>query len=168
VDQEPGQDRKGGEPREAPPPMSPGDEAERLAPPPPVRSSGPRGLLRHVVVDVGPLRHHRDFRLLWTGQTVSLLGSMFTYVAVPYQAYQLSRSSLVVGLLSAAELAPLLVMALLGGAFADAVDRRRLVLLAELLLAAASVALLVNALLPRPHLWVLFVVSALMLGRAVS
>ena len=69
-----------------------------------------------------------------------------------------------VGLLSAAELVPLLVMALLGGAFADAVDRRRLVLLAELLSAGASAVLLGNALLPRPHLWVLFVVSALMAG----
>jgi MFS family permease len=144
--------------------MTPGDEGERLAPAPPVRPEGPRRLLRHVVVDVGPLRRHRDFRLLWTGQAISLLGSELTYVAVPYQAYQLSRSSLVVGLLSAAELVPLLVMALLGGAFADAVDRRRLVLLAELLSAGACAALLVNALLPRPHLWVLFVVSALMAG----
>ena len=76
--------------------MIPGDEGERLAPAPPVRSEGPRRLLRHVVVDVGPLRRHRDFRLLWTGQAISLLGSEFTYVAVPYQAYQLSRSSLVV------------------------------------------------------------------------
>jgi MFS family permease len=167
LDHGPDDDQQGGEPREAGPPTAPmtaGDEGERLAPAPPVRSEGPRRLLRHVVVDVGPLRRHRDFRLLWTGQAISLLGSEFTYVAVPYQAYQLSRSSLVVGLLSAAELVPLLVMALLGGAFADAVDRRRLVLLAELLSAGASAALLVNALLPRPHLWVLFVVSALMAG----
>ena len=144
--------------------MTPGDEAERLTPAPPVGSNGPRRLLRHVVVDVGPLRRHRDFRLLWTGQAVSLVGSEFTYVAVPYQAYQLTHSSLVVGLLSAAELVPLLIMALLGGAFADAFDRRRLVLLAELLSAGASAVLLVNALLPRPHLWVLFIVSALMAG----
>jgi MFS family permease len=91
-----------------------------------------------------------------------MLGSMVTYVAIPYQAYQLTHSSLVVGLLSAVEFVPLLVVPLVGGALADAVDRRRLVLLAELLLAAASGILLVNALQSGPHLWVLFVVAALM------
>jgi len=139
-------------------------EAERLAPAPPVRepTSGPPG--RRFVVDFGPLRRHRDFRLLWLGQAVSFLGSMVTFVAIPYQAYALSHSSLVVGLLSAAELVPLVVMALFGGALADAIDRRKLVLIAEALLAVASAALLVNALLPGPRLWVLFVVGAAMAG----
>ena len=151
------------------------DEAGRLSPAPPVAPpSGPaappeapaapwpRRLLRHLVVDIGPLRRHRDFRLLWFAQAVSLLGSMVTYVAIPYQTYQLTHSSLVVGLLSAAEFIPLLVVPLIGGALADAVDRRRLVLLAELLLAAASVVLLVNALLADQRVWVLFVVAGLM------
>ena len=87
---------------------------------------------------------------------------MVTYVAIPYQAYHLTHSSLVVGLLSLVEFVPLLVMPLVGGALADAVDRRRLVLLAELLLAAASVLLLANATLLVPRLWVLFVVAGLM------
>lgn len=55
------------------------------------------------------------------------VGSMVTFVALPYQAYQLSHSSLIVGLLSLAELAPLLVTAFVGGALADAVDRRGLI-----------------------------------------
>ena len=84
---------------------------------------------------------------------------MVTYVAIPYQAFQLTHSSLVVGLLSAAEFVPLLVMPLVGGALADAVDRRRLVLIAELLLAGASVVLLVNALVGEPRLWVLFLIA---------
>jgi hypothetical protein len=78
-----------------------------------------REYLRRAVVDLGPLRH-RDFRLLFGGQAVSLFGSEMTYIAVPYQAYLLTHSSLVVGLLGAAELGPLLVMALVGGALADA------------------------------------------------
>ena len=139
-------------------------EAERLAPAPPVSERRRTGLLSHVVVDVGPLRRHRDFRLLWMGQAVSFFGSMVTFVAIPYQAYALSGSSLVVGLLSAAELVPLVVMALFGGALADAVDRRRLVLIAELLLVGASAALLVNALAAQPKLWVLFLVGAVMAG----
>lgn len=139
-------------------------EAERLAPAPPVPEGSGGRVARLFVVDFGPLRRHRDFRLLWCGQAVSLLGSMVTFVAIPYQAYALSQSSLVVGLLSAAELIPLLVMALFGGALADAVDRRKLVLIAEALLTVASAALLANALLPQPRLWPLFVIGAVMAG----
>jgi MFS family permease len=120
-----------------------------------------RRLLRHATVDVGPLRSSRDFRLLFAGQLVSFAGSEITYVALPYQAYRLTHSSLVVGLLSVAELVPLLAAALLGGVLADARDRRRLVLLTELGSAVVCGALVANALLPEPRLWPLFVVSAL-------
>ena len=115
-----------------------------------------------MVLDIGPLRRHRDFRLLWFGRAVSLLGSMVTYVAIPYQTYQISHSSLIVGLVSAAALVPLLTMALVGGAFADALDRRRLVLITEVAFAGASALLVANATLWHPQLWVLFVVAALM------
>ncbi len=139
-------------------------EAARLSPAPAGEPAPgwPRRLLGHVALDVGPLRRHRDFRLLWFAQAVTLVGSMVTYVAIPYQAYRLTHSSLVVGLLSLVEFAPLLVMPLVGGALADAIDRRRLVLLAELLLAAASVLLLANATLWSSRLWVLFVAAGLM------
>jgi MFS family permease len=148
--------------------MSDGDfrEGDRLAPAPPGPESG-CGLVRLVrlaAMDVGPLRRHRDFRLLFAGQAVTFFGSMLTYVAVPYQVFQLTGSSLLVGLLGLAELAPLLVTALLGGALADAIDRRRMVRFAELGLAVGAAVLLVNALLPEPQLWVLFVVVAAMAG----
>ncbi len=115
-------------------------------------------------LDTGPLRRHRDFRLLFAGQGVTFLGSMVTYVALPYQAYQLSGSSLVVGLLGIAELCPLLLTAFLGGALADARDRRRMLLLTELALAGASGVLLANAVLPHPQLWLLFVAAAALAG----
>ncbi|HEY7198494.1 MAG TPA: MFS transporter [Gaiellaceae bacterium] len=138
-------------------------EGERLAPAPPVpESAGLRRLVGHAAIDVGPLRRHRDFRLLFAGQAVSYFGSMITFVAIPFQVYDLTGSSLLVGLLGIAELAPLLVTALVGGALADAHDRRRLVRLAELGLAMAAGLLLVNALLPSPQVWVLFVVASLM------
>jgi MFS family permease len=141
-------------------------EGERLAPAPPVPESGRglRRLLRLAAMDVRPLRRHRDFRLLFAGQAVSFFGSMVTYVAIPYQVFQLTGSSLLVGLLGLAELAPLLVTALVGGALADAVDRRRMVRFAELGLALAAGVLFLNALLPEPQLWVLFVVAATMAG----
>ena len=82
-------------------------------------------LIRAAALDVGPLRRHREFRLLYVGQAVSFTGSMLTYVAIPYQVYALTGSTFVVGLLGFASLAPLLVTALIGGALADARDRRR-------------------------------------------
>ena len=141
-------------------------EPERLAPAPPVAGEEGRArrLLRLATIDLGPLRRHRDFRLLFLGQSLSYFGSLLTYVALPYQAYDMTGSPLVVGLLSFAELPPLLVTAFLGGALADAFDRRRLVQIAELGLAACAGVLLANALLPEPRLWVLFVTGSAMAG----
>ena len=139
-------------------------EAERLSPAPPVfPGKEPRRLRRlaHLaIIDVGPLRRHREFRLLFVGQTVSFLGAMVTFVAVPFHAYELTGSPLIVGLIGLAELVPILVMAFVGGALADAIDRRRMVLLSELGMTTATGILLANALLPEPRLWLLFVVVA--------
>lgn len=141
-------------------------ETERISPAPPVPEAGEgrRSLLSLATIDVRPLRRHRDFRLLFVGQGVSFFGSMLTYVAIPYQAFQLTGSSLVVGLLSLAELGPLLLTAFIGGALADWFDRRRLVQIAEASLALCAGALALNALLPSPQLWILFVVGSLMAG----
>lgn len=123
-----------------------------------------RRLVRLAVVDTTPLRRHRDFRLLFAGQLVSFFGTMITSVAVPFQAYAITHSSLAVGLFGLVQLAPMLLLAFVGGALADALDRRWLVLLTELSLSLLSVTLLVNALLPHPHLWLLYVVAALQVG----
>ena len=140
-------------------------EAGRLGPAPPVPEPGRvRAVLRLAAIDVGPLRRHRDFRLLFVGMGVSNFGSMITYVALPYQVYQLTGSSLAVGLMSLAELGPLLVTSFVGGALADAFDRRRLVQLAELLLAACAGVLALNSWLWDPRVWILFVVGAAMAG----
>ena len=113
-----------------------------------------------MILDVSPLGRHRDYRLLFAGQFVSAFGSMITYAAVPYQVFELTRSSLAVGMLGVVQLVPLVVFALWGGAYADAMDRRKLVIVSELLLTGASLALAVNSLLPRPGTWVLFAVTA--------
>lgn len=115
-------------------------------------------------MNIAPLRKHRDFRLLYVGQLVSVLGSMMTYVAVPYQVYELTHSSFVVGMLGAAQLIPLLLFALWGGAYADALDRRRLLIISELVLAGGSLLLAINSLLTHRSVWVIFAVSALMSG----
>src|SRR4051794_5043574 len=95
-------------------------------------------------MDLTPLRH-RDYRLLFIAQFVSFLGTMITYVALPYQIYRATGSSLSVGLLGVAELVPLLATAFIGGALADAVDRRRMAIATDIGLAAGSLALAIAA-----------------------
>lgn len=127
--------------------------------------SGPlRRVVRVAVVDTGPLRRHRDYRLLYAGQSISFFGTMITSVAVPFQIYSMTHSSLAVGLLGLAEIVPILLLAFLGGALADAHDRRLLVSLTELSLAVMSGILIVNALLPHPALWVLYAAASGMAG----
>ena len=123
-----------------------------------------RGLATLLRIDVAPLRRSREFRLLFVGQGVSFFGSMVTYVAMPYQAYRISHSSLVVGLLSLAELIPLLVTAFVGGALADSLDRRRMVRLTESAMCLVTGALAVNSLSAHPRLWVLFAVAVAAAG----
>ena len=115
-----------------------------------------------MLIDVTPLKNYRDFRLLFIGQLVSFFGSMITYVALPYQVYELTGSSWVVGMIGIAQLVPLLVFAFVGGAYADAMDRRRLLLVSEAALMLASLVLVLNARLARPELWVIFAVAAVM------
>jgi MFS family permease len=115
-----------------------------------------------MILDVSPLRKHRDYRLLFIGQTVSFLGSMLTYVAVPYQVFHLTHSSFLVGMLGAVQLVPLLAAALFGGALADSLDRRRLLVGSELAMTGASAALAVNASLARPSIVLVFAASAVM------
>jgi len=119
---------------------------------------------RTLAFDLTPLRTSRDYRLVYIGQSVSFLGSMVTYVAVPYQMYALTHSALAVGLLGAAELIPLLATALIGGALADVYDRRRLVILAEAGMAAGCLLLVLNARATHPSVLALYALAALMAG----
>jgi len=120
-----------------------------------------RGLLARIAVDIRPLRGSRDFRRLWFGTGISAIGSQVTTVAIPFQLYDLTRSTLLVGLLGLAALVPLLIVPIYGGAVADAVDRRRMLLLSDVALMLVTGGLLVNALLPHPRAWFLFVAEAL-------
>ena len=112
-------------------------------------------------IDIRPLRRHRDFRVLFIGRLVSFFGSMITVVAVPYQVYQLSHSVLLVGSLGLVELAALVGFAMLGGALADAADRRVMVLMSEVGLMVGSLVLAGNSRLPHPLLWLIFAIAAL-------
>jgi len=115
-----------------------------------------------MILDISPLIKNRDYRLLYIGQLVSAFGSMITYVAVPKQIWDLTHSSFTVGLLGAVQLVPLLIFALWGGAYADSMDRRKLLVISEAFMALGSLALVINTLLPHPRVWLIFVVSAAM------
>jgi MFS family permease len=116
-----------------------------------------RWRVARLIVDVTPLRRYRHFRRLWAGQMVSGMGSPLTLVAVSFQAYDLTHSSLVVGLIGLAQLVPLLAGALWGGTLADAIDRRKVLLLTQMAMATAVGGLVVNASLSHPAIWPLFV-----------
>jgi MFS family permease len=122
------------------------------------------GRLRRFAVDLTPLKVSRDYRLLFAGQSISFFGSMMSFVVLPWQMFQLTHSSLIVGMLGVAEFVPTITMAFVGGALADYVDRRRMVLTTELLMALSSAVLIANSLLPHPQAWVLFLCATAFAG----
>jgi MFS family permease len=118
-------------------------------------------MVRRSMLDLTPLRISRDFRLLWLGELVSHTGRMITLVAIPYQVYEVTRSALAVGVIGLVQVVPLVFFSLIGGAVADAMDRRRLLLLSQAGSMAASFLLVGGAVVDRPPLWFLYLAAAL-------
>lgn len=121
-------------------------------------STAPRR--RAVGLDLRPLRGSKDFRALFVAGLVGTVGAQGTYVVVPYQMKLLTGSILYVGLLGVVELIPLIVFGLLGGALADSVDKRTMILWTEAVMLLGTLGLLVNATLSHPQPWVLFAIAA--------
>jgi MFS family permease len=120
--------------------------------------------LRRLFIDIAPLREHREFRLLWVGQVVSGMGNQITRIALPFQVFVLTGSTLAIGALVLAQLIPILVFSLGAGSVADAVDRRRLLLVTQTGMALTSLALVALALIPTPPLIAIYVVAFLAAG----
>jgi MFS family permease len=115
----------------------------------------------NLAIDFSPLRKYPDFRRLWAAGLVSYFGSMITYVALPFQVKELTNSFLAVGLIGLVEIAPLIIFGLYGGVLADRVNRKIMIWVTEFASMFLTAILLINALLPEPKLWVLYVVAAL-------
>ncbi|WP_086808445.1 MFS transporter [Streptomyces murinus] len=111
--------------------------------------------------DLAPWRASVDFRRLWKSGLISGFGSFLTLVALPVQLKDLTESTAAVGAIGAVELLPLIVCGLYGGALADALDKRGLILWTEAGQGLLSALLLLNALLPGPAIWPLYAVAAL-------
>jgi MFS family permease len=120
--------------------------------------------MRSHLMDVTPVRVSADFRRLFIGRAVSEFGDEMVAVAVPFMVYDLTKSTLAVGLLGLCELIPVFVFPIVGGAVADAVERRGFMIWSHLFLALMSAAMAVNASLDRPRLWPLYVFATLSAG----
>ena len=117
-------------------------------------------------LDIGPLRHNAAFRRLFASQFISGLGTMVSYVAVPWQLYQLTHSNAQVGLLGLVQLVPVVACGLLGGAVADRVDRKRLLMGSEALMALCLAGLLGNALSSTPSALAIYLLVAVLQGAS--
>ena len=115
----------------------------------------------NLAVDFTPLKRYPDFRRLWLSGLISYFGSMITYVALPFQVKELTDSFLAVGLIGLVEIVPLIIFGLYGGVLADRVDRKKMIWATEFAAMFLTCILLINALLPNPKLWLLYVVAAL-------
>lgn len=115
-----------------------------------------------MLLDLAPLKKSRDFRLLYFGQLVSTLGSMVSYVAVPYQIYELTHDNATVGMLGLAQLLPVLLFGILGGTYADRLNRRSLLLVSETLMSILVLGLMINAAALKPSVVVVFVLVVIM------
>lgn len=112
-------------------------------------------------MDVSALREHAHFRRLFAAQLLSQIGTEITFVALLTQVYSITGSSLQTGLLGLARFGPTMVFSLLGGAIADATDRRHLLIGVQLLMLGVSGGLALVSATMTPPVWLLFVLAAL-------
>lgn len=122
-----------------------------------------RGMLaafgRAFLVDLSPLRTSRSYRRLFLGTGLVQVGRQLSVVAIPFQVYQLTQSTLALGLLGLAQVIPLIAVSFVGGGIADAYNRRRILIAAPLLLTLTAAALATNAFIARPAVWALYVLA---------
>jgi MFS family permease len=124
-----------------------------------IEERGP--MWRRVVADTTPLRESAVYRRWWFGYSVSFTGTQLTQFAIPFQVYRLTHSSLAVGAVGIVVLVPLVTMGLIGGAIADATDRRRLTMVTSSVLLLLSIGLTLQAALDLRQVWLLYVIAGL-------
>jgi MFS family permease len=122
--------------------------------------------MRGLLLDISPLRSSPAYRRLWVGSLFSSVGSALTMFALPLQVWEITHSAFEVGLLSAVQLVPAITIGLLGGAWADSRDRRRLLLGTTFALVATSAALAASARSGDGLLWLVYLIAAVRSGLA--
>ena len=114
-----------------------------------------------MAIDLSPLKKYPDFRNLWTAGLISYLGSMITYVALPFHLKEITGSYLAVGVLGVIEIVPLIIFGLYGGVLADSVDRKKMIWATEAGALVIVAILLANSILPNPATLVIYIAAAL-------
>src|SRR3954468_17521980 len=104
---------------------------------------------------------HRDFRLLWIGQIVSVIGSQMQLAAINWHIYILTRSALALGLVGACRAVPIIVCSLIGGVVADVVDRRRLMMITQSVMLTCSGALALVTFRGLTKVWPIFLLTSI-------
>src|SRR6185436_1243258 len=104
---------------------------------------------------------HRDFRLLWLGQIVSVSGSQMQLTALHWHVWLLTTSALASGLLGLFRGAPIILCSLAGGVVADAVDRKRLMVVMHFVMLASAACLTIVTLAGLTHVWPIYLLTAI-------
>lgn len=110
-----------------------------------------------MLINISPLKKYKDFRFLFIGQGISLIGNMISYVVIPFQIYSLTKSNLLVGSVSLIQLLSVIIFGILGGAYADRWDRRKLMIISEWLMMGILGIYAINAFMPKPSVSIIFV-----------
>lgn len=113
-------------------------------------------------INLSPLKKYPDFRNLFLGQFISFFGSMISYVAIPYQVYQLTKDNWFVGALGIVQLVPVIVFGIIGGTIADRLNRKKLIIYSEIVMCLSIVGLLLNSLQTNPSVYLIFVLAAIL------
>lgn len=113
-------------------------------------------------IDTSPFKKYPNYRWLYTGQMVSFFGSMITYVAIPFQMYEITKSTFHVGMLGIVQLIPLVISGFWGGALADSFDRKKLVIFTDIANACGNLFLVFFTLSESRAYWVLYLLAGLM------
>ena len=113
-------------------------------------------------LDITPLKRNKNYRWLYTSQMVSFFGSMITYVAIPFQMYEMTLSTFHVGMLGIVQLVPLVISGFWGGAIADSFERKKIVLLTELFSAFGNILLVLFTFSGSKSFWFLYALSGIM------
>src|ERR1700730_2635636 len=129
--------------------------------------------IEHTKLSITPERpsafsslRHRDFRLLWMGQIVSVTGSQMQLFAVNWHVYLLTKSAFAVGLVGLFRGGPIILCSLVGGVVADAVDRKRLMIVTQSVMLASATCLTAITLAGLSHVWPIYLLTAI--GAAAS
>src|SRR5580698_2273560 len=125
-----------------------------------IRGASSRRPKPRLLVDVEPLRRFPHFRRMWIGYSIRQIGTQLTIAAVIFQVFQITHSNLDVGLVSLTQLIPGILAAVVGGAIADAMDRRKVLIITATLISLCTVGLAINAMSRHPALWPIFILSA--------